>query len=227
MPEERPSHVGRNLLLGLFTVLPLWVTWLVFDFLAEVLAGIGTPLLELLTPLLSEHAPVLVDWLHDDTVRYLVAVLVTLVAFYGIGLLTSFVLGRRLVDMLESIVSRLPLVQTIYGGTKRFLHSIRQQPATGQRVVLINFPSAELKAVGFLTTTLRDTTTNAELAAVYVPTSPNPTSGYIEIVPMSAVTFTEWTMEEAMTFVVTGGATAPPTIRYASAAPVVSQTQNP
>jgi uncharacterized membrane protein len=112
------------------------------------------------------------------------------------------------------MLARLPLVQTIYGGTKRFLHTLRQPPVSGQRVVLISFPTPEMKAVGFVTKVMRDTDTGRELAAVYVPTSPNPTSGYIEIVPLEDVVQTDWTMEEAMSFVMTGGANAPDRVRY-------------
>jgi uncharacterized membrane protein len=59
-----------------------------------------------------------------------------------------------------------------------------------------------------------DETSGRELAVVYVPTSPNPTSGYIEIVPLEDVVQTGWTMEEAMSFVMTGGANAPDRVRY-------------
>jgi uncharacterized membrane protein len=61
---------------------------------------------------------------------------------------------------------------------------------------------------------MRDDTTGRELAVVYVPTSPNPTSGYIEIVPLEKVVQTDWTMEEAMSFVMTGGTNAPDRVRY-------------
>jgi uncharacterized membrane protein len=85
---------------------------------------------------------------------------------------------------------------------------------SGQRVVLISFPSPEMKAVGFVTKVMTDPATERELAAVYVPTSPNPTSGYIEIVPMDEVVQTDWSIEEAMTFVMTGGTNAPDRVNF-------------
>jgi uncharacterized membrane protein len=69
------------------------------------------------------------------------------------------------------------------------------------RYVLIGFPTPEMKAVGFITRILKDVDSGRELAAVYVPTSPNPTSGYIEIVPLSEL-------------VMTGGTNAPENIRF-------------
>jgi len=153
-------------------------------------------------------------WLLDSAFQKLIAVLLTLGGLYAVGLLASLVLGRKLLHWMERMLTRLPLVQTVYGGTKRFLASMRKPPVKGQRVVLISFPTPEMKAVGFVTKVMRDETTGRKLAAVYVPTSPNPTSGYIEIVPLEDVVQTDWTMEDAMSFVMTGGANAPDRVRY-------------
>lgn len=73
--------------------------------------------------------------------------------------------------------------------------------------MLIDLPSSEMKALGLLTRTLHDSETGEKLAVVYVPTAPNPTSGYIEIVPLQSVVITDWTFDQAMSFVVTGGST--------------------
>lgn len=216
---SRTSHFGRYLAVGFLTIAPLWVTWLVFQFLVGLLAGVGDPLLNTLSAIVAPVAPETAVWLRDGTLHQLVAVLITLALLYSIGVFTSFVLGKRLVSWFEALVGRLPLVQTIYGGTKRFVQSISQPPAKGQRVVLISFPTRTMKTVGFLTTVMKDTVTGRDLAAVYVPTAPNPTSGYIEILPIEDVVQTDWTMEQAMTFVMTGGATAPATIRYQNEEP--------
>ena len=88
-----------------------------------------------------------------------------------------------------------------------------------QRVVLIDFPSRDLKAVGLVTRTLQDAKTGEALAAVYVPTTPNPTSGYLEIVPVSRIVSTDWTLDEAMNFLITGGAVAPESIDFHGPAP--------
>src|SRR5690606_35515554 len=114
----------------------------------------------------------------------------------------------------EALIGSIPLVDTIYRSTKRFLTVASAAPGGERRVVLIDFPSKQMKALGLVTRTLTDTVTGEELAAVYVPTSPNPTSGYIEIVPMRDVTFIDWTFDQAMAFVITGGSSAPPTVAY-------------
>jgi len=220
MPSEVPSarnpHLFRYLLIGFFTVAPLWVTWLVFDFLFGLLASTGAPFIKALAHLLRPLSDTLASWLLNTDVQYALAAVFTLVLLYLIGLFASFVLGRKLIATVEYWVNRLPLVQTIYGATKRFLQTVSKPPVQGQRVVLISFPSPEMKAVGLITKVMRDSDNGQELAVVYVPTSPNPTSGYIEILPLADVVITDWTMEEAMSFVMTGGTNAPDHVRFAN-----------
>jgi len=71
-----------------------------------------------------------------------------------------------------------------------------------------------MKSVGFVTRVIREAGTGRELAAVYVPTTPNPTSGYLEIVPLEKITPTDWTVDQAMSFIISGGAVAPDTIPF-------------
>jgi uncharacterized membrane protein len=137
-----------------------------------------------------------------------------------LGWLANRVIGKRLIELIEQLIGRIPFVQTIYGSTKKLLTVLQQKPGGDvQRVVLIEFPSSEMKTVGLVTRILKDETTGRELAAVYVPTTPNPTSGYLEIVPVERLISTDWTMEQAMTFVISGGAVAPEHIHYFNNAP--------
>jgi uncharacterized membrane protein len=217
--SPRPTTSGsapfwRYILIGFFTVAPLWVTWLVFDFLFSLLARTGAPFLWGAARGVSPFSERLAAWLVNPNVQYVLAALATLVGLHVIGLLTSMVVGRRLIAFIESLLGRLPLVQTIYGATKRFLSTLQEPPASGQRVVLISFPSERMKTVGFVTKVLTEPDTGQKLAVVYVPTAPNPTSGYIEILPLQDVVATDWSVEEAMTFVMTGGAMAPDQLRF-------------
>lgn len=213
-PTRRNPHLLRYLLIGFFTVAPLWVTWLVFDFLSGLLSSTGTPFLKALARLLRPLSDTLAGWLLNSDVQYALAALFTLALLYLIGFLASFVLGRKIIATFECWVGRLPLVQTIYGATKRFLQTVSKPPVQGQRVVLISFPSPEMKAVGLITKVMKDADSGQELAVVYVPTSSNPTSGHIEILPLADVVMTNWTMEEAMSFVMTGGTNAPDSVRF-------------
>ena len=101
----------------------------------------------------------------------------------------------------------------------KFLVAFQPKPGRTQRVVLIDFPSPQMKTIGFVTRVLTDKQSGQQLAAVYVPTSPNPTSGYMEIVPMERLTTTDWTMDEAMSFIITGGTTGPDSVDYSAVPP--------
>src|SRR5262249_704896 len=100
---------------------------------------------------------------------------------------------------------------TIYGGTKKLMNMLATKPGGTQRVVLIDFPSPELKSIGFVTRVFTDAN-GRELAAVYVPTTPNPPGGYLELVPVEKTLATDWTMDEAMAFILSGGAVGPDTL---------------
>ncbi len=212
--EKRVKNTPRYLLLGVLTVAPLWVTWLVFNFIFTRLSRMGEPWVIGLARALRRDWPAVSELLLRPGFQSALAVLITLLILYLVGWIASRVIGQRVIHWLESLVQNIPLVAAIYGGTKRFLAVVKEKPSGVQRVVLINFPSAEMKAVGLVTKVIRDVDTGEELAAVYVPTSPNPTSGYIEIVPVASLISTDWTIDEAMSFVMTGGATSPDRVRF-------------
>ena len=111
-------------------------------------------------------------------------------------------------------MARIPLANTIYGSARKLLDILQTKPDGTQRVVLIDFPHAEMKTLGFVTRVMREQGTGRELAAVYVPTTPNPTSGYLEIVPMEKITPTDWNVDQAMSFIISGGAVAPDAIPF-------------
>jgi len=146
--------------------------------------------------------------------RFALAVLLTLAVLYGLGALASRVIGKRLLAWIDRLIARIPLVQSIYGGTKKLLAVLAVKPEGAQRVVLIDFPNRDMKVVGFVTRVIREEGSARELAAVYVPTTPNPTSGYLEIVPVDQLTPTDWSVDQAMAFIISGGAVSPDRIPY-------------
>jgi uncharacterized membrane protein len=157
----------------------------------------------------------LADLLLADWFQSLLAALVTLIMLALLGGLTKAVLGRRLLAAVDALMARIPFVQTIYGAARQLIESFQQAPTDRQqRVVLIEFPSPEMKAVGLVTRTFCTADTGQELAAVYVPTTPNPTSGYLEVVPVERLVWLDWSTNEAMQFIISGGTVAPATIRY-------------
>lgn len=205
----------RYILAGALILTPLLLTWLVFEFLFHTLFHLGQPGASAFDKAISRVFPGFAEWLFTPWVEYLTAVALTLVVLYFLGWATTHVLGRRLLAWFEALLDRLPLVKTIYGGVKVFLAAFQTKPEGVERVVLLDFPSPEMKTIGLVTRTMIDEASGEALAVVYVPTSPNPTGGFIQIVPLATVISTDWTLDEAMRFLMTAGTAAPGAISFA------------
>lgn len=106
------------------------------------------------------------------------------------------VVGQRLLRWVGAVIKRIPLASIIYDSAKKLLDMLQTEPGSTQRVVLIDFPHRDMKSVGPGHPGHHEQGTDRELAAVYVPTTPNPTSGYLEIVPVELLTPTDWTVDQ-------------------------------
>lgn len=208
------ARFQRYVLTGIFTAVPLWITWLVFRFSLEQLSRVGRPWVNAMVGKFQEQWPNLTHWVQAPWFQSALAVLLTLLAFYLLGWAVTRVVGRRALAYFDAVIERIPLVKKVYSATKQLMAAIQQKPEGAERVVLIEFPSSEMKAVGFVMRMLVDDNTGEQLAAVYVPTTPNPTSGYLEIVPVKTLVQTDWSVDEAMTFIISGGSVAPDHFRY-------------
>ena len=209
---------------GLATVIPLWVTWVVVKFLFDTMRSATQPIIEHGIQWVARSAgsqpkdiPVYVDWAVP-----VVAVLLTLFSLYLLGLLTANVLGRRVVLLLERLFEGLPLVKTIYGSTKRIILTLAGggDSMQSQKVVLVEFPRPGMKCIAFLTSVIEDADTGRKMATVFISTTPNPTTGYMQILPLEEVSETGWTVEEAVKVLMSGGILSPPKIPFDRVHPV-------
>lgn len=213
------KRIQRNMIAGGLAIIPILLTIWILGILIDFLIAIGTPPVVAFGRWLQSHAPEPAEIILTSWFQAVLAVIVVLIALYLLGTLTKAFLGRRLLKAFDGLMGRIPLVNTIYGATRKLIESFQNTPQGAQRVVLIDFPSSKMKAVGLVTRTFRAADTGEELVAVYVPTTPNPTSGYLEIVPISNVVWLDWSTNEAMQFIMSGGAIAPATINYAASVP--------
>ncbi len=179
-------------LAGLIIIGPLFVTWLVFSFLLGNLAKAGLPLVRLMEVIFP------LDWLAQSWLQSVLAVVLTLGALYVLGRLTSQVLGRQVFNLFEASLERLPIVAKVYTSVRQLLDSMLAKKESSQRVVLVDFPIPGQKSIGFLTRVLTDSSTGQELAAVLLPNAINPTSAFLQVMPLDRVTETDLTMEQAM-----------------------------
>ncbi len=208
----RKPSLQRLFLTGLLTLLPIWLTWVVVKFVFVLLSDTSRPLIQPLLQNAATHPSL--AWLDAPWVQNAIALLATIAVILLSGVMARRVVGQRLLRWFESVIDRIPLASTIYGSARKLLDILQTKPDGTQRVVLIDFPHTEMKSIGFVTRVLHEHGTGRELAAVYVPTTPNPTSGYLEIVPVEKITPTDWTVDQAMAFIISGGAVSPESIPF-------------
>jgi len=220
MPPDHPPHrasVQKLFITGLLTLLPIWLTWVVIKFVFVLLSDISKPWVEPLSHRIAATFPQSLGWFNGLWVQNTIAMVATLFVILAVGALTRRVVGQRLLRWFEALIARVPLANVIYTSARKLLDMLETKPGSTQRVVLIDFPHRDMKSVGLVTRVIREEGSGRELAAVYVPTTPNPTSGYLEIVPVELLTPTDWTVDQAMSFIISGGAVAPDAMPFTRA----------
>ena len=192
------TSLKRYFLTGLLVIIPIWGTVLILKTLFVAVDGILGDLLVRLVP--SHYVPGL-------------GILALILLVFMAGLFATNFMGRQIVKWWEGFLNRVPLVRGIYSTLKSMMDivSFSDQPSYN-RVVLIQFPKNGHYCFAFVTGMTKgemQDLAQEPLIHVYVPTSPNPTSGYFLLVPEHEVTAVDMTVEEAMKLIVSGGLCSP------------------
>ncbi len=142
-----------------------------------------------------------------------VGLLATILLLYLAGFLATRLGGRTLIGWLETVLARVPVVGDVFGASKQIMETISNPTGFGfKRVVIFEYPRPGMRAIGFVTREL--TTADGELHyAIFLPTTPNPTSGFLLLVPVADTMETGLTVDQALKMVVSGGVVIPPTFR--------------
>jgi len=192
-------HVRSRLISGILLLVPLAASFWVLRFLFRVILGYVRPVATLMS-----HIPV------PEYVVGMLAVLALLLILYAAGTLTRLVIGRRLVAWGESLLTKIPIVKTVYSSTKSLVDMMSNKKRNAfKSVVLIDFPRPGIKAIGFLGGEGIGSD-GRNWCRVFLPTTPNPTSGYLLLMSDAEVTRTSITIEEGIRLVMSGGVLAPP-----------------
>ncbi len=203
------KHFRRNIVAGLLVWLPLGVTLLVLRLLADVLRGLAI----VPAALRPENLPGVKIPYFD----VLVTVVIAVVVLYATGLIAANILGRQLVRLWEAILQRIPLVRTIYSAAKRFAEVLfADTNQSFKRVLLIQYPRKGVYSLCFQTATELEEVqhrTADDVICVFVPTTPNPTSGFIIMVPRDEVIALDMEVEAALKMIVSLGVVVPPWVR--------------
>jgi uncharacterized membrane protein len=182
-------HPRRIFVTGLLVVLPLLVTWWLLSFLFHALDG---PVAGVIETIVGRPLPGL-------------GLALMLIAIFIVGLLANNIVGARMVRGFEGLLLRVPLVRSIFGPARQLFNSMAKEDSSEQEVVAVEFPRPGLFMVGFVTR--RD----ERGVTVFLPTTPNPTSGFLVVCDAREVTPLGIPFDEAMQMIVSGGIVGPGT----------------
>ena len=204
----------RNIFItGLLITLPIVLTWFILQFLFKNLDALSPVFTNVLIQL---GAP----FPEGYRIPFL-GVLITLLIILIVGWLTTSFFGKKICQLGETLVEKIPFVRRIYTGSKQVVISIAQADTSAfRKVVLLEFPRRGLLAIGFVTGESRGEVqrlTQENMFNVFVPTMPNPTSGFLIFAPANELTEVSMSIEEGIKYVVSGGIVTPPGLKVIEA----------
>lgn len=198
--------IRKYFISGLLVWLPIWVTLLVFKFLVDLLSKS----LLLLPP---DYQPDKLLGFHVPGMGVVITVGVILLT----GIFAANFLGRRFVALGDGIMARIPLVRTIYTGVKQVTQTLFTPGGQSfRKVLLVEYPCAGVWSIAFQTGEVSKEIENAlgqgPMVSYFIPTTPNPTSGFLMMAPKSKVVEMDMSVDQALKFVISLGVVRPTTI---------------
>lgn len=186
-------------------LLTVYLTWLFIDFIDGAMRWL---LPDRYNPATYVHVPGL-------------GLVLAIVALTVIGAATANYVGRIFLRLSERILARMPVIRGVYGAVKQIFETVlAKQSNTFREAVLVEFPRKGMWTIGFITARTEGEVrelSGPDPVSIYVPTTPNPTSGYLVFVPRSEVIVLSMTVEEAIKMVISTGIVTPPDRRLAAA----------
>ena len=193
--EKFIRHLKGKFITGLFVVVPLGITLFILKFLFNFADGILGSYLDSIFSAFVVHREYHIPGL---------GMLTGAIVIYLSGILATNVMGTRIIRWWDGLLSRIPLVKSIYTSSKQLTQVFKEGKTSYRRAVFVEWPRVGVRAVGFVTAeVVRD---GERLVVVYVPTMPNPTSGFALFFREADVHECGMTVEDAVKFVVSGGA---------------------
>lgn len=195
-------HLRSWLVAGLLVWLPVLATILVIRLIVDLMDQTLLLLPEAWRPeyLLGIHIPGL-------------GIVLAVVVLLGTGMLLTNLFGRKLVEVSERLLDRIPLVRSIYSGAKKVAETLLMPTGKSfRKVLLVEYPRKGIWCLGFQTTSELgevQARTGKQVIGVFIPTTPNPTSGFIVMVPSEDVVELEMTVDEAVRMVMSLGVVVP------------------
>ncbi|UCC40547.1 MAG: DUF502 domain-containing protein [Candidatus Aminicenantes bacterium] len=196
MIKQKFSKIFRKYFItGMIVIIPLWVTIIVIKALVNMLDGT----FDLFPPVIHPRT-----YIPFFGIELLIAVLIIII----VGIITSNFIGKKFVSLGETILAKIPVVKTIYQGVKQLTTGILSEKKMFSRVVLLEFPIKGLFFVGFVTgegSHIIPGNGGRKMLKIFIPTTPNPTSGFFCIAAEEEVRYLDISVDEAFKLIISAG----------------------
>ncbi len=195
----------RKFIAGLLVVFPVFITYVVIKFLFTMIGGILSPVVIKAVGFFG-FSP---NGKIDDFIIMAVAFVLTFVSLYFIGVIATNFLGKFVIGFFEAILNNVPIIKNVYTSSKKIIEIISLPTRQSfKRVVIVEYPRVGMKAFAFVTGGIR-IEGGKELTSIFIPTTPNPTSGFLIYLPEEDISETNLNIEEGMKLIVSGGILVP------------------
>lgn len=206
-PESHYVRLRNAFFSGVILVAPLWLTLLVFSKIIDLVGGTFRPVFFVFIPDSIRYRPSL-NAVWDILATLIVFALVTL-----LGLVSRYVFGKYFLSIGDRFMQSIPGVSAVYNTVRQIVNTFSSQSRhMFSKVVLVEFPRKGCWTIGFLTNTAQgeaQVKTNEEVWTVFVPTTPNPTSGFLLMLPRSSIVELDMAVGDGMKMIISGGAVVP------------------
>ena len=195
--RKKPVRTVRNkFLTGLLTLLPIYITYLLLRFIIGIAPDIP-------------YIRTIPFFNNNEILARMIEFLGAILVIFFIGLLVSNVVGKRLFTLFENIMEKVPLINTIYTSSRQIMQTLTM-PGKGnfKQVVLIEYPRKGLWTLAFVTAYSKSKS-GEQYVHVFLPTTPNPTSGFMLFVKEKDVKASGMSIEEGLKTLISGGMIAP------------------
>ncbi|MBR4632386.1 MAG: DUF502 domain-containing protein [Elusimicrobia bacterium] len=202
--KKKKSVIKKSFIAGLLVILPVWLTiliiWYVFKWISSLSMPILSPFLNIFT---SDS-----QWI--DILAKIASFFLTLIIIFFVGFFTNIWFGKKLYNFFENILTKIPLIGSIYSALKKlfsFFATSEDTTNNFQKVIFVPFPTKDSYCVAF--STGEKIINGQKYISSFMPSTPNPTTGFLMLVKAEDVIESEYTIEEAIQFIISAGIVQP------------------
>ena len=202
--KGKKSIVRKSFISGLLVILPVWLTIFIILILFKWVSSLSMPILSPFLKFFTSDS----QWV--EVLAKIASFFLTLIIIFFVGFFTNIWFGKKLYDFFENLFIKLPLIGSIYSALKKLFSFFARNDDTTknfQKVVFIPFPTKETYCMAF--STGEKVINGHKYVSTFMPTTPNPTTGFLMLIKEEDVIECDYTVEEAIQYIISAGIVQP------------------